>query len=44
MEMDFTHIDALSKLITILQKTIMKTSPEKLENFLEGVLIILTRN
>jgi len=43
--MDFTYIDALSKLITILLRTIMnRNSAEFLEKILEGIIIILTRN
>jgi hypothetical protein len=44
-EMDFTYIDALTKLITILLRTIMNhNSAEFLEKILEGIIIILTRN
>jgi len=41
LEMDFTYIDALSKLITILLRAIMNGSSEYLEKVLEGVLWIL---
>ena len=44
-EMDFTYIDALSKLITILLRTIMnRNSADFLEKILDGIIIILTRN
>ena len=43
--MDFTYIDALSKLITILLRTIMNAnSCDFLEEILDGVVIILTRS